>query len=1171
MQFTDVVRSQFGTDDRRDGSSTTMLDQIKVVDVGTDGLHIQISAPGRVPIKVMLDFVDLEANYLGIFCTCDRFRNGYNCDHVWAALTAFDSHFDHPTLPNIDPVDLEIAVIEPSYFEAGKPLPIVRTSSNSPHLTDEFSRKAVRLGQDSWRNELLRCSPKSLLTPKPSLGVPSDLIPESFRKSQTWFVLPITHPLNRNSMILTTMDSRRKKDGSWGRPTGVSYTLDQSKAIDDPNERRVFSLLSAVRTDQSPRTYLYSTPSYCEYAVSDQRLAQSLQALYDTGRLAWKLGTSQSSFEDASKVDLISVDRQSVVSFAVRCDPNDSSKLFVAPSITIPDLGSFSHRHVIWGSQVGCAIVQLPAEPTKLSDDSNSDSMDGSTAEPMKPGIDLKQDNDVDTWQPSPKDSIEGIRTCMILIDPDCLDLLRGWAVHDEITVPRKNLDELLTLVSRDYAKVDLQLAPELQIEFVTEAPKPSCTLKQLRHRENQYEVSLAASYPNRSIRFDSEKKWWYEPESKQIYRRDLESEKEQLSTIDFSHLRLTRNSYESTITLAPEHFVELVESMQNSGWEVTANGAPLRAASSFDVNVTSDVDWFDLDVEISFNDQSVALPELLKALREGSETVLLDDGTMGMLPREWLTRFGEIQSSAKQVDNTLRFHRSQGLLLDLMLEEVADVRSDHDFTKFVKQLKSFQGIKPADAIKSFDGKLREYQRLGLGWLKFLQQIGCGGCLADDMGLGKTIQVLAMLESRRKRRVKKGQTRHPSIVVVPKSLIFNWIEEAQKFAPKLRLRNHTGPQRKEDWKEFTENPDSIDVLLTTYATMRIDASLLAPIQFDYAILDEAQAIKNPKSQVAKASRLIRAEHRLAMTGTPVENHLGDLWSLFDFLNPGLLGASSTTRLVPNMQDETQRKSVELISKSLRPFILRRTKSEVLTELPEKIEQTLSCEMSTKHKKLYSDLLNHYRLMLSKKVEEVGINQAKIHVLAALMRLRQAACDPRLVDPKSKVRGSKVDELLERLEELLSEGRKALVFSQFTSLLQLVQQDLDARNWRYEYLDGKTNNRAERVNRFQTDPDCQLFLISLKAGGTGLNLTAAESVFILDPWWNPATEAQAIDRAHRMGQTNCVNAYRMICKDTVEEKIIELQKSKRELADAIIGEDKSLIGQLTADDLHSLLG
>ena len=313
---------------------------------------------------------------------------------------------------------------------------------------------------------------------------------------------------------------------------------------------------------------------------------------------------------------------------------------------------------------------------------------------------------------------------------------------------------------------------------------------------------------------------------------------------------------------------------------------------------------------------------------------------------------------------------------------------------------------------------------------------------------------------------------------------------------------------------------------------------------------------------------MQADHRLALSGTPVENHLGELWTLFDFLNPGMLGrVVPTGGAVRNPDAETR----DLLVKALRPFILRRTKDQVAKDLPEKTEQTVFCDLEPEQRKLYDELRDHYRQSLLSRVDEVGIGRSKIQVLEALLRLRQAACHPGLIDKKRTAEGSaKLDVLLPQLRELAESGRKALVFSQFTSLLAIVRERLDADGVTYEYLDGRTRDRAARVERFQTDPACRLFLVSLKAGGVGLNLTAAEYVFLLDPWWNPAVEAQAIDRSHRIGQTKPVFAYRLIARDTVEEKVLALQQSKRELADAILGGDARLIADLKREDLELLL-
>jgi SNF2 family DNA or RNA helicase len=360
-------------------------------------------------------------------------------------------------------------------------------------------------------------------------------------------------------------------------------------------------------------------------------------------------------------------------------------------------------------------------------------------------------------------------------------------------------------------------------------------------------------------------------------------------------------------------------------------------------------------------------------------------------------------------------------------------------------------------------------------------------------------------------------------------------------------------------------------VLTTYGTLRRDAAMFRDLEFDYVVLDEAQAIKNAATESAKAARLLNGRHRLALSGTPVENHLGELWSLFEFLNPGMLGAASVFKLTGaaarNPSDETR----ALLLHALRPFFLRRTKEQVARELPPKSEQTILCEMDPAERKRYDEIRAFYRNSLLHKIETQGLAKSKIQVLEALLRLRQAACHPGLLDQKRVAESSaKLEVLLTHLSEVVAEGHKALVFSQFTSLLAIVRERLDKQGTVYEYLDGATTNRQQRVERFQDDPGCRLFLISLKAGGLGLNLTAAEYIFLLDPWWNPAVEAQAIDRAHRIGQTKPVFAYRLIARDTVEEKVIQLQKTKRELAAAIISEDNSVIRNLQREDLELLL-
>jgi SNF2 family DNA or RNA helicase len=486
----------------------------------------------------------------------------------------------------------------------------------------------------------------------------------------------------------------------------------------------------------------------------------------------------------------------------------------------------------------------------------------------------------------------------------------------------------------------------------------------------------------------------------------------------------------------------------------------------------------------------------------------------------------------------------------------------DEAFNRARAALQSFSGIRPLDPPASFVGTLRDYQRDALGWFAFLREFGFGGCLADDMGLGKTVMVIALLEGRLE---SSPRERRPSLAVLPRSLVFNWMEEARRFAPSLSVLDATGATR--DLAQV----ESYGLVLSTYGTLRRDVAILKDVEFDYVILDEAQAVKNPATAAAKSVRLLKGRHRLALSGTPIENHLGELWSLFEFLNPGFLGSAAAFKAAGIGRSQSDPEELAMLARAVRPFILRRTKEQVAPELPERSEQTIQCELEGPQRRLYEQLRAHYRQSLLARISKAGINRSKIQVLEALLRLRQAACHPALVDDTRRTDPSaKLDVLLPRLTEVVAEGHKALVFSQFTTFLALVRERLDAEGIRYEYLDGQTRDRATPVARFQEDPECPLFLISLKAGGLGLNLTAAEYVFLLDPWWNPAVEAQAIDRAHRIGQARHVFAYRLIAKDTVEEKVAELQQTKRDLADAILSADAGLVRNLKAEDVEWLL-
>jgi superfamily II DNA or RNA helicase len=500
------------------------------------------------------------------------------------------------------------------------------------------------------------------------------------------------------------------------------------------------------------------------------------------------------------------------------------------------------------------------------------------------------------------------------------------------------------------------------------------------------------------------------------------------------------------------------------------------------------------------------------------------------------------------------------------------EIVADAGFQEFLTKLRNFKELTPIPISEHFKGTLREYQKEGYNWLSFMREYGLGGILADDMGLGKTIQALALLLSHH----KDGQQRLPSLVVAPTSVVYNWMTEAQRFTPTLSTELFLGRERGELLSKLgRDGGRKPDVIFTTYGIIRRDYETLKNIPFEYVILDEAQNIKNPESVGAKACKQLNALHRLTLTGTPVENRLKELWSIFDFLMPDFLGAYR------DFNDNFERQieaGVEGVGQKLRkivhPFILRRMKSQVERELPDRTDIINLCELDDEQRSLYLDVLDECRQKVFGEIASRGIARSQISVLAALLRLRQVCCDPRLLKNRKETKlpsSAKLYALLEMIDELVEEGHKVLIFSQFVEMLTLIRAELDRTTYSYEYLDGQTpaKDRLDKVNRFNADDSIPIFLISLKAGGTGLNLTGADYVIHYDPWWNPAVENQATDRAHRIGQTRHVFNYKLITKGTVEEKILALQKKKKQLAELVIGGDEGVAKELTQEDLEFL--
>jgi superfamily II DNA or RNA helicase len=588
---------------------------------------------------------------------------------------------------------------------------------------------------------------------------------------------------------------------------------------------------------------------------------------------------------------------------------------------------------------------------------------------------------------------------------------------------------------------------------------------------------------------------------------------------------------------------------------------------------VSSGVDWLSLRLNFESEGVAVTQEELARCLAEGRKYVRLADGTFARLDpakvREVLQRQAEILATGG--GNGGRLPLSQAGRIEDLLAQVGRTAVSGDARELFKKLQNIDEIKGARKPRNLKAQLRPYQEQGFHWLWFLHEIGSGGVLADDMGLGKTVQAIALLLAVKAEDAKQEGKRKPFkvLIVAPTSVVTNWLREMDRFAPSLRHALWHGAERKERQDEL----EDADVVVTSYALLRRDEELLKETDWRYVILDEAQQIKNPMSATARAAKRLKSDRRLALTGTPIENRLSEIWSIFDFVSPGLLGPLDRfEERYSRPIDGGDRHAAERLRATIHPFILRRTKSEVAKDLPEKIETDQFCELTGEQAALYAAVLKEVRAQVMGEVERQGLARSHIQILAGLTRLRQAACDPRLLGLPRQFGdedSGKLVAMRELVQTCLAGGHKVLLFSQFVSMLQIIKRALDEDGVEYEYLDGSTKDRPAVVDHFQADDGPPVFLVSLKAGGSGLNLTAADTVIHFDPWWNPAVEDQATDRAHRIGQTKVVTTYRLVAKGTIEEKILELSEKKRELVGAVLSEDIGGAKKLTKNDLEDL--
>ncbi|MCK5853004.1 SNF2 helicase associated domain-containing protein, partial [bacterium] len=693
-----------------------------------------------------------------------------------------------------------------------------------------------------------------------------------------------------------------------------------------------------------------------------------------------------------------------------------------------------------------------------------------------------------------------------------------------------------------------------------------------IEEMDDQLVVTLSTFYDDIEIPYShaNEQYLHFNKKTKKILRvtRDRDSEMAiRIKVLESGIIEDTPGLFYATFEEALDWLFDGLPNLSKDGFEIMGEEKLVRfkvrrSQADISVNISSEADWFDIELLLEVDGVSIDLKELKKALNAQKKYVKLRDGSLAKLPEKLIEKFNYLINFGRIDDNSIRFDNHHLSFIDRLLSEADHKSMDSLSKQKLGKLNEFEKIKSYEIPDEFKSILRNYQVSGYDWLNFLKEFSFGGILADDMGLGKTIQALALLLNEIRNNPRKN-----NLIIAPTSVIFNWVREIAKFTPSLTHLLHYGTRRTKDIRRLRKFP----LILTTYGHLRRDIVFLKEINFNYIIMDESQNIKNPASETSKAARLLNATNRLALTGTPVENNTMDLWAQFAFLNPGLLGDQNffkQTFLRPIEKEHNVQVATSL-QKLIFPFILRRKKEDVAKELPPKVESIIYSPMTEAQQTLYNKWRSSYRDDIMKEIEGKGVGKSKFKVLEGLTRLRQIACHPQMLDPKLNDESGKFDALKEMVTEIISEDHKVLIFSQFVKMLTIIREYLDDEEINYTYLDGSTKDRNTPIDEFQENEEKRIFLISLKAGGTGLNLTAADYVIHYDPWWNPAVEMQATDRAYRIGQTKKVFAYKMISKDSVEEKIVKLQNRKKALVNSLISTEDSFFKSLKKEDILDL--
>lgn len=766
-------------------------------------------------------------------------------------------------------------------------------------------------------------------------------------------------------------------------------------------------------------------------------------------------------------------------------------------------------------------------------------------------------------------------------------DVLYTWVKSEDVMQAEKfSREGNIKLSKANWAekmeKIILPLTKDYEVSFdkslIKEVKTSSPDIKLMLQERGEYLLFQPVFSYNGFETKATDKETLIIPEGDKILqiRRNKEAEQAFMSKLESLHsMFITKQETGSLVlrgadVLRNNWFFLFVDAMKEMkipvyGFEALKNFRFNTARPNTHIHVSSGLDWFDAKVEIEFGEQRVGIADIKKALADKRSFVQLGDGTLGILPDEWLKKYSLLFKVGDGRSDKLRLSKYHMSVIDDLYENRNEEEMSFALDEKYERLREFKNIPEIAAPANLDPILRPYQLAGYRWLNYLNEVGWGGILADDMGLGKTVQALTMLDHY---RTSTGNL--TAIVVCPTTLVYNWQNEIKKFTPELTSHIHHGSAR----TRKTEELSAVNVIITTYGTLRSDIQLFLKINFDYVVLDESQAIKNPSSKVTKAASLLVAKNRICMSGTPLQNNTFDIFAQMNFLNPGLLGSVEFFRneFANPIDKFGEQEQKDHLRKLLYPFILRRTKEQVAKDLPEKTEQILFCEMEDEQRKIYDAYRNTYRDKILGTIDQQGIERSQLTILQGLMKLRQICDSPAILNEEEKYpnHSIKLDELTREITENIGD-HKALVFSQFLGMLGLIRQKLTEQNIPFEYFDGSTSmqDREKAIQNFQNNDECRVFLISLKAGGVGLNLTAADYVYIVDPWWNPAVEQQAIDRTHRIGQTKNIFAYRMICIDTIEDKILQLQERKKILAKELIADDANFVKALSKADVEYL--